>query len=224
VAIDGFGPDGPRFDGREWTVPGDFSSAAFWMTAAAARPGAEIVIEGVGLNRRRTAFMEVLGRMGADVRAAGDKGAGPGEWEPSGTVRVAGAELSGTEVGGSEVPNLIDELPLVAVLGALAGGRTVIRDAAELRVKESDRIAAMAAGLTAAGVEVEERPDGMVVAGGRQVTGGCTVDSRGDHRVAMAMAVLALAARRPVSLRNVACIGTSYPRFWHDLETVTVES
>ena len=114
---------------------------------------------------------------------------------------------------------MIDELPLVAVLGAFAKGETVIRDAAELRVKESDRIAAMATALTAAGVSVEERPDGMLIRGG-SVTGECVVDSFGDHRIAMAMAVLALGAQAPIGIRGTACVATSYPGFMDDMAKV----
>ena len=138
-------------------------------------------------------------------------------WEPVGTIHVRGAELVGTEVGGEEIPNMIDELPLVAVAAAAAEGTTTIRDAAELRVKESDRIAAVAAALSALGVEVEELPDGMIVTGNRAIAGGAAVDSLGDHRIAMAMAVAGLLADSPVTVDNTACTETSYPGFWEDL-------
>jgi 3-phosphoshikimate 1-carboxyvinyltransferase len=198
-----------------WRVPGDFSSAAFWLVGAAARQGASVTVRGVGLNPRRTALLDVLRRMGADVDVQPDDA---GEWEPAGTLRVRGAALRGTEVAGGEIPNLIDELPLVAAAGALARGRTVIRDAAELRVKESDRIAAMAAVLRAFGVEVDERPDGMVVAGAGEVRGaGGGIESRGDHRIAMCAAVLATAGDGPVRIGGTDCVATSYPGFWNDL-------
>jgi 3-phosphoshikimate 1-carboxyvinyltransferase len=206
-------------------VPGDFSSAAFWIAAAACREGAEVTIEGVGLNPRRTALLGVLERMGADVEtgehtsAAEGSGAGPVGWEPVGSVTVRGAALQGTEVCGDEVPNLIDEIPLVAVLGAMAEGETVIRDAAELRVKESDRIATMASGLASLGISVEEKPDGLIVRGGR-LGGGQRIDSSGDHRVAMAMSVASLFADEPNRVEGVACIQTSYPSFWDDLESL----
>jgi 3-phosphoshikimate 1-carboxyvinyltransferase len=179
-----------------------------------------VELEGVGLNPRRTAFLDVMRRMGARVEAEAQDGAGGGE--PMGRIRVEGAVLTGTEVSGSEVGNVIEELPLVAVLGALARGRTVIRDAAELRVKESDRIAAMAACLRAAGADVEERPDGMVVNGHGpgSIAGGTVVSSRGDHRIAMCMAVLGLCAREPVGIEGTACVATSYPSFWSHLEEV----
>jgi 3-phosphoshikimate 1-carboxyvinyltransferase len=192
-------------------IPGDFSSAAFWLVAGAAATGAESVVEEVGLNPRRTALLDVLGRMGAKVSV--QPVAGSEEWEPRGTVTVRGGALRGTAVEGEEIPNLIDELPIVAVAGALAGGRTEIRDAAELRVKESDRIACMATNLRKMGVTVEERPDGMTVIGGSPIRGGAELESYGDHRIAMAMAVLGLYADAPITIRDVDCVATSYPGF-----------
>jgi 3-phosphoshikimate 1-carboxyvinyltransferase len=206
-------------NGGEWRVPGDFSSAAFWVAAASMSEGSEIRIEGVGLNPRRTAFLDVVRRMGASVEIESDAGADV--WEPAGAVTVRGGRLRGTEVGGDEIPNLIDELPLVAALGAVAEGETVIRDAAELRVKESDRIATMATGLRALGADVAESADGLRVEGGAAIRGGAAIESRGDHRIAMAMSILALRADGPVEVRDVACVATSYPRFWSDLQRVT---
>ena len=134
-----------------------------------------------------------------------------------GDIKVTGAKLKGIEVGGADIPNLIDELPLVAALGALAEGRTVIRNATELRVKESDRIATTATNLRQLGVEVEELPDGMIIHGGAVLkpTGG--VRSYGDHRIAMTMAILATYATEKLVINNVACVDTSYPGFWNDL-------
>lgn len=200
----------------DWDIPGDFSSAAFWLAAAACRPGSDVRVENVGLNPRRTAFLEVLRRMGSDINVT-PMDTEAEAWEPVGTIHVRGAELVGTEVGGQEIPNMIDELPLVAVAAAAAEGTTTIRDAAELRVKESDRIAAVAAALSALGVEVEELPDGMIVTGNRAIAGGAAVDSLGDHRIAMAMAVAGLLADSPVTVDNTACTETSYPGFWEDL-------
>ncbi len=216
--------DGPlekgELSGRDRIVPGDFSSAAFWLALAACRQGASLTVRGVGLNSRRTAFLDVLRRMGADVEIAGaDPG---GYFESAGDITVRGAGLRGTEVMGDEIPNLIDELPLVAVLGAFAEGVTVIGEAGELRVKESDRIAVMAANLAKAGACVEERPDGMVITGsGGQIDGGVTLDSHGDHRVAMCMVVCGLLARRPVEVTGTECVATSYPGFWSDMGKVT---
>ena len=136
-------------------------------------------------------------------------------------MTVRGARLHGTTVDGEAIPNLIDELPLVAVLGACAEGQTVIREAAELRVKESDRIATTAALLRAVGIRVEEQPDGMTVHGGRP-QGGVQVSSGGDHRIAMAAAVLGLLADGPVDVQDIACVNTSYPEFWDHLKQVAV--
>ena len=201
-----------------WDVPGDFSAAAFWMTAAACLPGAIVELKNVGLNPRRTALLEVLQRMGGDIEVLNDDE--ETEWEPRGTIRVRGGELVGTEVSGDEIPSLIDELPLVAVAGALAGGRTHIREAEELRLKESDRILAIANGLRSLGVSVEERPDGMTVEGDSVIQGGTAVESHGDHRIAMSLAILALRAGAPVEVRDTACVDTSYPEFWDHLEDI----
>jgi 3-phosphoshikimate 1-carboxyvinyltransferase len=215
ISVQGFGPGGPQILARDMTVPGDFSSAAFWIAAVAARPGAELTVRDVGLNPRRTALLDVLKRMGAQIETEMTDEEG----DPIGTIFVRGAALRGTDVGGDEIPNLIDELPLVAVLGALATGETVIRDAAELRVKESDRIAVTAAHLRAFGVEVEEKPDGMVVRGAETLTAPDEpLASHGDHRITMSMAILATFTEAPVQLSNVDCVATSYPEFWNHLE------
>jgi len=218
ISVDGSSGAAVTLKAGTWRVPGDFSSAAFWLTAAAVREGSEVSVEGVGVNPRRTAFLDVLGRMGAEVEvqpAQDDNG------EPSGTITVRGAGLRATEVCGEEVPNLIDELPLVAVAGAMAEGDTVIGDAGELRVKESDRIAAMAEVLRAFDVEAEEHPDGMRIRGNRRLGQAGVVESRGDHRVAMAASVLACCAAGPTEIRDVACVATSYPGFRQDLERLS---
>ncbi len=217
VTLRSKGLDESKLECGTWNVPGDISSAAFWITAAAMTEGAELEVENVGLNPRRTALLDVLRRMGADITCELDGGT----WEPAGTVRVRGAKLHATEVGGDEIPNLIDELPLVAVAGAVAEGVTVIRDAAELRVKESDRISTMVTNLTAAGVVAEEAPDGLRIKGG-PVAGGVTVESFGDHRIAMAMAVLSLHAESEIQINNIACVATSYPEFWDDMERIVI--
>lgn len=217
IRLDGFGPEGPRIAGRTVTVPGDFSSAAFWIAAAAARPGAEVTIDGVGLNPRRTALLDVLRRMGAciEVRITDPEG------DPSGTIRVEGRCLRGTEVGGDEIPNLIDELPVLAAIASQVEGATVIRDAKELRVKESDRIAVMVGHLRSMGVDASERPDGMIVRGPATLRNpGDALASHGDHRIAMSMAVLATFAPGPVELADTACIETSYPGFSEHLQVL----
>lgn len=216
IRFTGFGPKGPQFKGREFEVPGDFSSAAFMMMAVAARKKGKVTIKKVGLNPRRTAFLEVLKRAGADITVKARKTA-EGE-EPIGDITVRGAKLNGVEVGGSEIPNLIDELPLVAVLGALAEGTTTIRDAAELRVKEADRITCMVNNLKSLGVDVEEQDDGMVIRGPATLVPTTAVKSHGDHRIAMSMAILGLYATAPVVVNNVACVDTSFPGFWNFLK------
>jgi 3-phosphoshikimate 1-carboxyvinyltransferase len=215
ISLNGFGPAGPQVAARKLTVPGDFSSAAFWIAAVAARSGAELIVRGVGLNPRRTALLDVLKRMGALIEVELTEQ----QDDPIGTVFVRGASLCGTEIGGDEIPNLIDELPMLAVTGALATGETVIRDAAELRVKESDRIAVMAAHLRAFGVEVDEHADGMTVHGSTKLHAPEEpLASHDDHRIAMAMAMLATFADRPIRLDQVECVATSYPDFWNHLE------
>jgi 3-phosphoshikimate 1-carboxyvinyltransferase len=215
ISLNGFGPKGPQLTARKLTVPGDFSSAAFWIAAVAARPGAELIVRGVGLNPRRTALLDVLRRMGALIETEITDNQG----DPIGTVFVRGASLHGTEIGGDEIPNLIDEIPMLAVTGALAKGKTVIRDAAELRVKESDRIAVTAAHLRAFGVEVDEHADGMTVHGPARLHAPAEpLASHGDHRITMSMAMLATFADAPVKLEHVECVATSYPDFWNHLE------
>lgn len=194
-------------------VPGDISSAAFWMVAAAAAPGAEITLHNVGLNPTRTGIINVLVRMGAQVifSEAGLEG------EPRGTVIVKGHPLKSTVIGGAEIANVIDELPILAVAGALASGTTIIKDAHELRVKETDRIAAVAANLRLMGVQVTEHDDGMEITGGGAMHG-ATIPSFGDHRIAMAFAIAGLFAEGETVIQGTECISTSYPGFQHDLE------
>lgn len=218
VRVPGFGPAGPRLRARSWKVPGDLSSAAFWITAAAGREGSLLALPNVGWNPRRNALVEVLRRMGAEITF--EDSADQTACERMGTLRIAGRCLKGTEVGGSEIPDLIDELPLVAVAGALAEGRTVIRDAAELRVKESDRIRSVVDNLKRLGVRVEEREDGMVIEGPATIKAGQALDSYGDHRLPMALAILAMQAAEPVRIEDTACVNKSYPGFWADLGKV----
>lgn len=218
VSLQGFGCRGPVLPARSWSVPGDISSAAFWITAAAGRAGSLLELPDVGWNPRRNALVAVLRRMGALVDFSENQDSSA--CERMGTIRVKGMALRGTEVGGSEIPDLIDELPLVAVAGAMAEGRTVIRDAAELRVKESDRIRSVAVNLARLGVKVEERADGMVIEGPAKIRGGVTLDSYGDHRLPMAMTALALSADAPVRMEDIDCVNKSYPGFWEDLKKV----
>jgi 3-phosphoshikimate 1-carboxyvinyltransferase len=195
-------------------IPGDFSSAAFLLAAAALLPGSEVEVAPVGLNPTRVAFLEVLAEMGAKVETSIEAESGG---EPYGAVRVCGAGLEAVEIGPERAAALVDELPLVAALASRAEGTSEIRGAAELRRKESDRIAAMAAGLRALGAQVEEMPDGWVVVGPSDLRG-AEIDSVGDHRVAMALTVLALAARGPSKIRGAECVAVSFPRFFEALE------
>lgn len=199
----------------DFTVPGDISSAAFWLVAAAALPGARLCIKNVGLNPTRTAIIDVLARMGAKItlRHAILEG------EPMGDIHVEGAGLSATTIQPAEVPNLIDEIPVIAVAAALANGRTVIRNAKELRVKETDRITTVVNNLRAMGGVVEEFEDGMEIEGGHPLHG-ATLDSFGDHRIAMAFAIAGLFADGGTRILNTACVNTSYPGFAHHLQAV----
>lgn len=215
IKMAGFGQKGPKLVGRRFDVPGDFSSAAFMIVAVAARSKGKVTIKKVGLNPRRTAFLDVLKRAGTDVEIKYRKTA-EGD-EPVGDITVRGGPLKGVEVGGAEIPNLIDELPLVAVLGALAEGTTVISNAGELRVKEADRITCMVNNLKSLGVDVEEKEDGMIIRGPAKIAPTTAVRSFGDHRIAMSMAVLALYGSTPVVVNNVACVDTSFPGFWQYL-------
>jgi 3-phosphoshikimate 1-carboxyvinyltransferase len=205
-----------RLEPGEVVVPGDFSSAAFFLVAALLVPGSDIGLTDVGLNPTRTGLLTILERMGAqiDVEAGAERGG-----EPSGRLRVQGSDLHGTEVGGEEIPLAIDELPLVALAACFAEGETTIRDAAELRRKESDRIATVAAALTALGATVETNEDGMRIEGGSGLRGGA-VDSHGDHRIAMLGAVAGLASREGVEIAGMDAAAVSYPGFEADLTSL----
>ena len=195
-------------------VPGDPSSAAFLLVAAALVGGSDVTLEGVCLNPTRLGFLEVLRRMGADIDCRVEEEVGG---EPVGTIRCRASGLGPFEIGAAEVPAAIDELPLLAVAAAFAEGDSVISGAGELRVKESDRIATTCALLRAFGVEVEEKDDGMIVRGGRP-RGGGAVATHGDHRIAMAAAVAALAAGPGgVTLDDAAAVDVSFPEFFSTL-------
>jgi 3-phosphoshikimate 1-carboxyvinyltransferase len=201
--------------GREVFVPGDVSSAAFVLAAAAARPDSDVTVEDVGLNPTRMGVLEVLQAMGADVQV---RPRGERSGEPVGAVTVRGRPLRGVAIRGALIPRVIDELPVLCVVATAAAGVTIVADAAELRVKESDRIGAVAQGLRALGGDVEERPDGLAISG-RPLQGG-HVDSRGDHRVAMAFAVAGLLATAPVTVKGAESIAVSFPDFVRVLDAV----
>jgi 3-phosphoshikimate 1-carboxyvinyltransferase len=206
---------GQRPQGAALQVPGDMSSAAFWMAAAASLPGSEIVIDDVGLNPTRTGILDILRRMGADVVCEGGEAA---LTEPMGRLVVRHRDLVPAEIAPAEVPGVIDELPVLAAL-ATHGGELVVAGAEELRVKESDRISALADGLRRMGADIDERPDGFHVRGQRRLRGG-EVDARHDHRLAMAFAIAALGATGPTTIHDAGAAAVSYPEFFSVLESL----
>lgn len=201
-------------------VPGDPSSAAFWMVAASIVPGSDILIENVLLNPSRTGLMAALTLMGADLTIEDRRDVGG---EEVGDIRVRHAALTGAEIPPDIAPSMIDEFPALFVAAAFAAGQTVVRGAEELRVKESDRIAAMTAALTANGVAVTEHEDGMTITGtgGEPIPGGGRVAAKLDHRIAMSMAVAGLHTRAPLTIDDIAPVATSYPVFFTDLARLT---
>jgi 3-phosphoshikimate 1-carboxyvinyltransferase len=198
----------------EISVPGDVSSAAFWVAAALVVPGSEVRIKGVGLNPTRGGFLDILRGMGAEVEALGVGESGIGE--PVGELVVRHSELRGTRVGAKDVPGAVDELPLLALAGAFAEGETVVEGAGELRLKETDRISGVCEEFRKVGVEIEEREDGFVVRGTGTIRGG-RASSRGDHRLAMGLGVAGLASREGVEVEGMAASAVSYPAFLEDL-------
>lgn len=200
----------------EMAVPADFSSAAFFLVGALLVPGSEVVLEEVGVNPTRTGLLRVLERMGAeiDVEPIGARGG-----EPLATIRARASSLSGTEVGGAEIPLTIDELPLVALAACFAEGETTICDAAELRRKESDRVASTCEALVALGATVEPSEDGMSIEGSGGLRGG-TVRSHGDHRIAMLAAIAGRASIGGVEVEGMGAAGVSYPGFEADLASL----
>lgn len=201
-----------------WQIPGDFSAAAFFLVAASIVADSEVTMDAVGLNPSRTAFLDVLRGMGADITVENERSQGG---EPVGDLTARSADLAGVSVGGRLIPNLIDEIPILAVAAAHAEGRTEIRDAQELRVKETDRLHAMALNLRTMGARVEEFEDGLAIEGKPGGLFGETVDSFGDHRIAMAMGVAALAAHGSTTILNPACAQVSFPDFWNQLQGVS---
>jgi 3-phosphoshikimate 1-carboxyvinyltransferase len=209
-----------RLEPSELAVPADFSSAAFFLVAALLVPGSEVTLEGVGTNPTRTGLLAILERMGAEIELepVGERGG-----EPIGAFRARASDLQGTEVGGDEIPLAIDELPLLALAACFAEGETTIRDAAELRRKESDRVATTCAALEALGARVEAREDGMRIEGGGGLRGG-TISSHGDHRIAMLGAIAGLASREGVAVEGMDAAAVSYPGFEIDLASLARRS
>jgi 3-phosphoshikimate 1-carboxyvinyltransferase len=199
----------PSFAGKPIAVPGDISAAAFFMVAASIVPDSDIVLTGIGLNPERTGILDILLEMGADITIL-DRREVSGE--PVGDIRVRSAPLRGITIGPELIPKTIDELPILCVAAALANGETRITGAQELRVKETDRIRAMATELARLQVEIEEKPDGLVI-NGRSSIRGASCQSYGDHRVVMSLAIGGLVADSPIIIDDVECVETSFPGF-----------
>lgn len=203
-------------------VPGDISTAAFWIVAAVAHPDAEIDLPKVCVNPTRTGLLDILSEMGAHIDIGEERMAGE---EPVADIHVRSSQLHGIEIGGELVLRAMDEMPALAVAAACAEGRTVVKDAAELRVKESDRISALTSQLKKLGVAIEEQPDGFTIEGGQQSTGeggqrltGASVTGAGDHRLTMSLAVTGLLASGETTIEDEASVAISYPGFWEELD------
>lgn len=199
-----------RLQGREVIVPGDISSAAFFLVAGLIVPGSELLIKNVGVNPTRSGIIDILLQMGGSIELLNQREL---SGEPVADLLVKSSALKGIEIGGELVPRAIDEFPVVSVAAAFAEGETLIRDAGELRVKETDRIAAMCDALGILGAQIEPLEDGLRVTGGQPLAGG-KINSRGDHRIAMSMAIAALQTEDAVIIEDTACTATSFPNFW----------
>ena len=206
-------PD-PRLVGQKVNVPGDISSAAYFIAAALLVPGSEVLLKNVGINPTRDGMLRVVRAMGGDVTLVNENTDGA---EPCADLLIHSSSLHATTIEGELIPTLIDELPVIAVLAAFAEGTTVIKDAAELKVKESDRIAVMTENLKRMGADVEPTDDGMIIHGGRPLHG-ATINPYLDHRIAMSFAVAALAADGKTEIQDADCVKISYPGFYTDLE------
>jgi 3-phosphoshikimate 1-carboxyvinyltransferase len=206
----------PSLQGRDVRIPGDISSAAFFMVAGLVTPGSELLIRNVGINPSRSGIIDILQAMGGQIELLNQ---GNPSGEPVADILVRTSSLQGIDIGGDLVPRAIDEFPVISVAAALAEGTTTIRDARELRVKETDRIAAMTGGLNRLGASVEAREDGLVITGCERLQGG-HVESHGDHRIAMSLAIAALNCTAPVTIDDTECTETSFPGFWKMLKSV----
>lgn len=203
-----------QLTGQPVVVPGDISSAAFWIVAAAITPNSDLMIENVGINPTRTGVLDALLSMGASIDLLNQREVAG---EPVADLRVRTSPLQAVELGGKIIPRLVDEVPILAVAAAFATGKTIIRDAEELRVKESDRLAVMAQQLGQMGVAISERPDGLEIVGGTGLQG-AEVDSFTDHRIAMSLAIAALNARGTTTIHRAEAAAVSYPSFTPTLE------
>jgi 3-phosphoshikimate 1-carboxyvinyltransferase len=212
VAVDG----GQRLHAIDASVPGDISSAVFWLVLAAGTPGSDLFIDGVGLNPSRAGMIAVLRRAGAEIDLLGESS---GAGEPIGTIHIRYGDPRPFEIAPEDVPGLIDEIPALAALAAMGpGGRMTVRGASELRVKESDRISMLAKGFGHLGIDVEEFEDGFTIHGGPPAGGGA--DAAGDHRLAMAFAIAGSRARGPVHITGADAVAVSYPGFFDELERI----
>lgn len=204
--------------GAQVMVPGDISSAAYFIAAGLMVPGSEILIKNVGVNPTRNGILQVCLDMGAQIQLLSENN---GSGEPAADILVRHSPLHGTVIEGAAIPTLIDELPVIAAMACVAQGETVIRDASELKVKESNRIAVMTEGLKAMGADVEETEDGMIIHGGKPLHG-TVIDSRRDHRIAMTFAVAALCSEGITDIKDADCVNISYPGFYRDLQGLIV--
>lgn len=207
----------PTLKGQQVIVPGDISSAAFWLVAGAIVPGSELYIENVGVNPTRTGILVALELMGADITLENQREVAG---EPVADLRVKHSKLTACEIGGDLIPRLIDEIPILAVAAVFAQGKTIIRDAAELRVKESDRLKVMAAALTKMGANITELPDGLEITGGGSLVG-AELDSYTDHRIAMSLAIAAMMATGTTTIDRAEAASISYPTFFDSLRSIT---
>lgn len=205
-------PD-PVLHGQKINVPGDISSAAYFIAAALLTPNSEVLLKNVGINPTRDGMLRICRAMGADITLLNEDYSGA---EPCADLLIRSSSLHGTVIDGEIIPALIDELPVIAVLAAFASGTTIIADAAELKVKESDRIAVMTDNLTRMGCEVHATDDGMIIHGGTPLHG-AIIDSHNDHRIAMSFAVAGLVCDGELEIRDADCVKISYPEFYEDL-------
>jgi 3-phosphoshikimate 1-carboxyvinyltransferase len=204
----------PHLSGRRINVPGDISSAAYFIAAALLVPNSEVLLRNVGINETRDGLLRVCKAMGADITYLNEDHSGA---EPCADLLIRSSSLHGTVIEGDIIPTLIDELPVIAVMAAFAEGTTIIRDASELRVKESDRIAVMTDNLSRLGCDIEATEDGMIIRGGHPLHG-AVIDSHKDHRIAMSFAVAALACDGEMEIQDADCVRISYPGFYEDLQ------
>ena len=206
----------PKLTAREISVPGDISSAAYFIAAGLLTPNSEILLKNVGINPTRDGILKVCRQMGADITLLNEKYQG----EPTADILVCTSSLHGTTIEGDMIPTLIDELPVIAIMAAFAQGTTIIRDAQELKVKESDRIAVMCSNLKRMGADVTPTEDGMIINGGKPLHGAC-IDSHLDHRIAMSFAVAGTICDRILSINGGECVNISYPEFYKDLYSLS---